>query len=535
MKLKKKKVIHGQNKIVGHFSKVKAVGKDLIIEGFANKAVVDRGKDFIEPQAWDLTNFKKNPVILFNHNADMIVGKALSVMPTEQGLRVKVKISNSPHPDVANVRTLVEEGNLRAFSVGFDTHHEQKDADGVNNISKAELFEVSIVGVPMNQDSTFQIVSKSIKSLNSKEIAMLKKEAAAAVKQEGEAPTPTDLLEEALREIAEGGDAKAIMAALHAKWHEMGNPCEEAEENKAEGDDEEEAPAVALVEAPAEEVEAEAAETTEEVAEVVEESTDEAPEEEEKAEGGDDEEIELEEAEDEPEEEKAMMDVEIEAGEANHMHSASVDESGNGRTTGTSEGTEDHIHMIEGGEVMAGENDHGHPSVTVPEAEVEEGEGEVVEMSIKDFQECVMTKVPTLMDEGKGQEEAVAVAIAMCQDQGKCSMSPSRKDYEKFFAVADGYQPKQSVDEDNQSTDTVALEVGTDEQPTPLMAATNQTNVLLGSLIAEIQKLSARLDTSETTEAGLKSSDEKAEDEDNVDSERKYLENLDLRLKKMGY
>ena len=40
----------------------------VYIEGWANKAVVDRGKDLISSKAWDLSNYKKNSIILFNHD-----------------------------------------------------------------------------------------------------------------------------------------------------------------------------------------------------------------------------------------------------------------------------------------------------------------------------------------------------------------------------------------------------------------------------------------------------------------------------------
>ena len=61
-------------------------GGETVIEGWANKAVVDRGKDFIGKSAWDLTNFEKNPVILFNHDKDKPIGKALGVEATDDGL-----------------------------------------------------------------------------------------------------------------------------------------------------------------------------------------------------------------------------------------------------------------------------------------------------------------------------------------------------------------------------------------------------------------------------------------------------------------
>lgn len=144
---------------------VKKVGGDTYIQGWANKAVVDRGKDIINKDAWQLDNFKKVPTILFNHDKDKPVGKGVDVRPTDQGLWIKAKISNSKDPTISMVRDLVNEGMLNAFSVGFEAKDEQKNTDGVNEITNAELYECSIVTLPMNQDSVFDVSTKSLVGL----------------------------------------------------------------------------------------------------------------------------------------------------------------------------------------------------------------------------------------------------------------------------------------------------------------------------------------------------------------------------------
>lgn len=146
---------------------------ELVVEGWANKHVVDRGKDLMLTDAWDLDNFKKNPVILFNHDKDKPIGRSLDVRPTDGGLWIKAKISKSKDPEISRIRDLIEEGILSAFSVGFDAEDEQKNTEGVNEIRKAQLYEVSIVTLPMNQDSLFTISAKSLAGL-SREEAILK-------------------------------------------------------------------------------------------------------------------------------------------------------------------------------------------------------------------------------------------------------------------------------------------------------------------------------------------------------------------------
>ena len=148
-------------KIFNLTSTFKALDEDdsgVHITGYASTKDFDRAGDTIMPEAWTkggLNNFEKNPIILFNHNYDKPIGRATGLKVTENGLEMKAKISKSA-PE--NVATLVKEGILGAFSVGFRI----KDADYLEEtdglkIKDAELFEVSVVSVPCNQAATFSL------------------------------------------------------------------------------------------------------------------------------------------------------------------------------------------------------------------------------------------------------------------------------------------------------------------------------------------------------------------------------------------
>src|SRR6056300_1546642 len=154
-------------KIFNLTSTFKALEEDdggVHICGMASTADQDRANDVIKAEAWTkggLSNFEKNPIILFNHNYDKPIGRATGLKVTENGLELKAKISKSA-PD--HVAQLVKEGILGAFSVGFRV----KDADYIKEtdglmIKDAELFEVSVVSVPCNQAATFSL-SKSFDS-----------------------------------------------------------------------------------------------------------------------------------------------------------------------------------------------------------------------------------------------------------------------------------------------------------------------------------------------------------------------------------
>jgi len=130
----------------------------VIIRGMASTADIDRAGDSISAEAWNkggLTNFEKNPIILFNHDYDRPIGRATGLRVTENGLELEAKISKSAP---ANVCELVKEGILGAFSVGFRVKDADylKETDGLV-IKDAELFEVSVVSVPCNQTATFSL------------------------------------------------------------------------------------------------------------------------------------------------------------------------------------------------------------------------------------------------------------------------------------------------------------------------------------------------------------------------------------------
>lgn len=151
------------------FEKKSTRNGGIIIEGFSNKNVPDRGNERVEPSGGMLENYLQNPVYLFDHGKDpafgnMPVGKSLATELTEKGIYTKGMISNSKTEKISAIRDLVEEGILKAFSIGFDPKRGEKDADGIYVIKVWELIEQSIVPIPMNQDSIFSVMQKRFKN-----------------------------------------------------------------------------------------------------------------------------------------------------------------------------------------------------------------------------------------------------------------------------------------------------------------------------------------------------------------------------------
>jgi HK97 family phage prohead protease/HK97 family phage major capsid protein len=132
--------------------------EDLRITGHASTNDIDRSGDIIVTDAWKksgaLDNYLKNPVILAFHDMSQPIGKTESHEVDEKGLRITARISKA----AGSIVQLIKEGILSAFSVGFMI----KDADfdpksGVFAIKELELFEISVVSIPANQNALFSI------------------------------------------------------------------------------------------------------------------------------------------------------------------------------------------------------------------------------------------------------------------------------------------------------------------------------------------------------------------------------------------
>jgi HK97 family phage prohead protease len=125
------------------------------LEFVLSDGTVDRYGDIVEPDGWDLRNFKKNPIALFGHSSSFPIGK-WSDLRVEAGKLIGrlnlAKRGTSQRLD--ELIGLVEQGILRAVSVGFmAVKAEPLDAEkpyGAQRYLKSELLETSLVSVPAN-------------------------------------------------------------------------------------------------------------------------------------------------------------------------------------------------------------------------------------------------------------------------------------------------------------------------------------------------------------------------------------------------
>lgn len=144
---KKKKVQIEDKKIFGLGEFVAKAGDDkedytAVISGIKT----DRYGDTVNPEGWDLKNFKKNPVLLWAHDHKIpTIANATKVWVEGKELMMKFKFA--PTAFAQEIKMLVDEGFLKAFSVGFMAKDYKFNDQGIDFISQ-ELLECSFVNVP---------------------------------------------------------------------------------------------------------------------------------------------------------------------------------------------------------------------------------------------------------------------------------------------------------------------------------------------------------------------------------------------------
>jgi len=124
----------------------------------ASTPVVDRQHDRVMPMGIDLSNYQKNPVLIFGHNYSepwAVIGRAADMTVDMSGLRIRPELrASTGDADPMNiVRALWEQNLLRAASIGFQPIEAKANEHGGLDFTRVELLEISLVPVPANQEA----------------------------------------------------------------------------------------------------------------------------------------------------------------------------------------------------------------------------------------------------------------------------------------------------------------------------------------------------------------------------------------------
>lgn len=159
----------------------KNIQADILLKSFDNNTVMDtrkmkfiistgstdRGKEVINMDNWNFDNYKKNPIVGYQHavhgslfsdpNPDMVIGKSEIGVDSFQGKKVIVAEATFEPADINPIADKILKklvfGSLNAASVGILPTGSGKTDKGVYHYAGQELLEWSVVNVPMNQDA----------------------------------------------------------------------------------------------------------------------------------------------------------------------------------------------------------------------------------------------------------------------------------------------------------------------------------------------------------------------------------------------
>ena len=149
-------------------TEVKAVENDGVvrISGYANnKYISDRYGDVPTPfnreYVYELTEFKKNPILLLNHNSNIgsIAGKVTEIREDVKGLYFEAEFTKSEHiAEILHAKQLVQEGILKTVSIGGIWHYE--DEHNRDHLTLAEIMEISLVAVPADPNALVEEIKQ---------------------------------------------------------------------------------------------------------------------------------------------------------------------------------------------------------------------------------------------------------------------------------------------------------------------------------------------------------------------------------------
>lgn len=164
---------------------IKAEGDKRQLTFTISTGAVDRDRDTLAVDGWDVADYLKNPVLLWAHDSSRPpIGKAVAVVKRGSALHATFEFVPAEISAFAEeVYQLVKAGFLRAVSVGFMPQEWAFDEErGGFNFKRQALLEVSVVPVPSNPQALLEAKAAGVD-------AGLVREWAARLLESGQEPT----------------------------------------------------------------------------------------------------------------------------------------------------------------------------------------------------------------------------------------------------------------------------------------------------------------------------------------------------------
>lgn len=139
---------------------IKQVG-ERTLQFIGSNEMLDRDREILSVDGWDLKNYKKNPVFLFAHDySQPPIGKSVNTRVKDGQLLFDIEFAAPEvYPFADTVFKLYKGGFMKATSVGFlpkQWVYGDGSEDFMVKFTKQELLELSAVPVPANPSAVLQ-------------------------------------------------------------------------------------------------------------------------------------------------------------------------------------------------------------------------------------------------------------------------------------------------------------------------------------------------------------------------------------------
>lgn len=146
---------------------------------------IDRDGEVLISQGMDASEYKKNPVVFYNHDYAQPIGKITDIRRATGKIDASIEFAQRPEGFEGSyfpefVESLVNQGIVKGISVGFvplpggvrkaSTKDREDYGDQVRQVySKWKLLEVSVAPLPANATALVSAVRKGVVSLEDAE------------------------------------------------------------------------------------------------------------------------------------------------------------------------------------------------------------------------------------------------------------------------------------------------------------------------------------------------------------------------------
>lgn len=127
---------------------------------------IDRGGDIILPGAFtkSINSYRtagKSPKMLWHHDLRQPIGVWTSMAEDNHGLRMEGRLTKGV-AKAQEVHALLKDGAIDGLSIGYlAVDYDYNSADGTRELKELDLYEVSVVTIPMNGLSTVNEVKSA--------------------------------------------------------------------------------------------------------------------------------------------------------------------------------------------------------------------------------------------------------------------------------------------------------------------------------------------------------------------------------------